>query len=65
VTAFASGAGQTSISRFASATDQVGQRAIRFDGGGKARHDRMVELIERRLKLYVKNRTLTTDSYHA
>jgi hypothetical protein len=51
VTAFAFDAGQARISRFASAADQVGQRATRFDGGGKARHDRMVELVETMLKL--------------
>jgi hypothetical protein len=47
VTAFAFDAGQASISRFASAADQVGQRATRFDGGGKARRGRMVSLVER------------------
>jgi hypothetical protein len=62
VTAFAFDAGQASISRFASAADQVGQSATRFDGGGKARHDRVVELVETMLKLHVKSRTLTARS---
>jgi len=59
VTTFAFDAGQASSSRFVSAADQVGHRATRFDGGGKAQRDRMVEFTPRVMS--DKRGTMSTD----